>query len=195
MKQFKIIYNRLRCVGSEKCLVSSYFSMDKEDNRANLNEDRNIREITATLNSKDEEDVINAGTCCPANAIGVFEINKNGLKELVSTEVKNDDGVSVVYAHYDDLKEFKMDKNGYFLIRTIPKTKEIEIGFCRKINVVEIIIRGKKPLEIYQTALKLKLISRMDHAAYLGRELQKAYDSLLFNTKYIQDDELKTNED
>ena len=42
MKQFKIIYNRLRCVGSEKCLVSSYFSMDKEDNRANLNEDRNI---------------------------------------------------------------------------------------------------------------------------------------------------------
>ena len=34
---------------------------------------------------------------------------------------------------------------------------------------------------------------RMDHAAYLGRELQKAYIALKNNLEYVQDDELDFN--
>jgi dihydropteroate synthase len=64
------------------------------------------------------------------------------------------------------------------------------VGFCGKRNTVEVKITGKKPLDIYQTILREKIIDRPDHAAYLGRELQKAYTALQLKKEYVQDDEL-----
>jgi tetrahydromethanopterin S-methyltransferase subunit A len=95
-----------------------------------------------------------------------------------------------IHALYDDKKEFVLDSTGYFLIRIIPETKIIEVGFCQSGNVVEIIITGKNPTEIYQTILREKIIDRLDHAAYLGRELQKAATALELGIAYVQDSEL-----
>lgn len=97
----------------------------------------------------------------------------------------------VIIAKYDDLKEFSMDPNGYFLIRILPETKEIEVGFCKSAHKIEVIVRGKKPIDIYHNIAKLNLISKMEHASYLGRELQKAYIALQKGIKYVQDDELE----
>ena len=44
-----------------------------------------------------------------------------------------------------------------------------------------------KELGILLTEKNNKLISKFDHALYLGRELQKAEECLLNNHKYIQD--------
>lgn len=93
------------------------------------------------------------------------------------------------------MKEFVLDPQGYFLIRIDKEKKLIEIAHCGKRNTVEVIVRGKKPIEIYQTAIKQGLITRMDHAAYLGRELQKAYIALQLGLEYIQDDELVFKEE
>ncbi len=95
-----------------------------------------------------------------------------------------------VDASYDESKEFALDPKGYFLIRVNNETKKIEVGFCERGNVIEIKISGNTPLEIYQTAIKHGLITRLDHAAYLGCELQKAYIALKKNIGYVQDDEL-----
>ena len=190
----KIVFNKRKCVGAKKCLVSSLFSFDESQNQALLKNNPNSVEISIKLDDDELKNVVRAGEEGPVNAIGVLKETENGYKEIVSTNIKSNAGDTIIYAYYDDLNEFVMDPNGYFLIRTIPETKEIEIGHCEKVNEVNIVIRGKKPREIYQVALTRGLISRMDHAAYLGRELQKAYNSLHFGLKYVQDEELKNGQ-
>ncbi|MFA6888324.1 MAG: DUF4346 domain-containing protein [Candidatus Woesearchaeota archaeon] len=102
----------------------------------------------------------------------------------ISQNVKN------INASYDDKKEFILDPVGYFLIRIIPEKKLIEVGFCKHQNIIEIKITGKNPTEIYQTILREKIINRLDHAAYLGRELQKAAIALELKIPYTQDSDL-----
>ena len=96
-----------------------------------------------------------------------------------------------ILAEYDDLKEFVIDKTGYFLIRLDKENKNIEVGFCKENNKICLKVMGKKPIEIYQQIInKEKLDIRKDHCAYLGRELQKAYFALHNDLEYVQDDEL-----
>lgn len=99
--------------------------------------------------------------------------------------------IKEVVAGYDDIKEFVIDDKGYFLIRLDRKNKNIEVAFCAEKNKISLKVSGKKPIDIYQTIInKEKLPIRNDHAAYLGRELQKAYTALRYNLVYVQDDEL-----
>jgi dihydropteroate synthase-like protein len=53
----------------------------------------------------------------------------------------------------------------------------------------EISIAGVTAEEVLDTIIRLGLISRNDHAAYLGRELMKAELALKFRRSYSQDDE------
>ncbi len=50
-------------------------------------------------------------------------------------------------------------------------------------------ITGATAKEMLDTIIELGLVSRLDHAAYLGRELMKAELALKFNRSYSQDDE------
>lgn len=83
------------------------------------------------------------------------------------------------------------DPRGYFLIRVNKKKGLIEVGFCEHGNVVNLIIEGKKPEEIYHTIFREGLITKFEHAAYLGKELEKAYIALKTGAKYVQDSELE----
>ncbi len=47
---------------------------------------------------------------------------------------------------------------------------------------------GRKAREVMDTLLELELVTRLDHASYLGRELEKAEIALKFNRSYAQDD-------
>jgi len=49
-------------------------------------------------------------------------------------------------------------------------------------------ITGQTSKEIIDTIIRLGLVSGLDHAAYLGRELMKAELALKFNRSYSQDD-------
>lgn len=46
---------------------------------------------------------------------------------------------------------------------------------------------GKDPDKLILEIMHSQLLSRMDHAAYLGQEIQKAYYALKNNKKYVQD--------
>ena len=86
-----------------------------------------------------------------------------------------------------------MDPNGYFLIRIDYKNQKLEVAFCNSDNKMLKIVKGDHPLPIYYTIDRLKLISRIDHACYIGTELQKAFIAMKLNLKYVQDEELDFN--
>ena len=135
--------------------------------------------------------IIDAGIACPVNAIRVFDLDKN--KDIVGFKAE-DKGAKEIIAAYDDKKDFVIDGKNYFLIRLDRENKNIEVGFCKEKNKVALKVTGKKPVDIYQTMInKEKLPIRKDHAAYLGRELQKAYIALKNNLEYVQDEELDLN--
>ncbi len=54
----------------------------------------------------------------------------------------------------------------------------------------KVTIVGENAKEILDTVVRLGLISRLDHAGYLGRELKKAEIALKLGKSYVQDEEL-----
>jgi dihydropteroate synthase-like protein len=52
------------------------------------------------------------------------------------------------------------------------------------------IIKGKTADAIYAKIFKLGLVSKLDHAAYIGSELEKAQIALQTGKDYVQDSEL-----
>jgi tetrahydromethanopterin S-methyltransferase subunit A len=49
------------------------------------------------------------------------------------------------------------------------------------------VIEGATPAALYATAIERGLLTRLDHAAYLGRELGRAEQSLRTAEHYVQD--------
>ena len=82
-------------------------------------------------------------------------------------------------------QKWVQDPQGYFLIRV--KDGLIEVGHCTNNHKLVEIVRGKTPEEIVYKIIDLGLISIMDHAAYLGKELEKAALSIKLGFEYVQD--------
>ncbi len=91
-----------------------------------------------------------------------------------------------IEAYYDETDSWHEDKKGYFLIRTNPEKKELEAAFVTKDHVIRKVVHGKRAIDVYYTICKNKLITRMDHAAYLGKELYKAEMAMRYGQKYRQ---------
>ncbi|MDP3065801.1 MAG: dihydropteroate synthase-like protein [Methanobacteriaceae archaeon] len=79
---------------------------------------------------------------------------------------------------------FKQDPFGSFKI-TVSKGTIRAVHYQK--NQPQIIITGQEAKEIYDEVINRKLISRLEHAAYLGSELQKAEEALILGKNYIQD--------
>lgn len=92
---------------------------------------------------------------------------------------------------YDDMKDWVYDPKGYFLIRINTKKKRIEAGYCKQKNKILKVVYGKRASDVYFTIIQKGLVSRLDHASYLGKELAKAEFALKNKLNYVQDEELK----
>lgn len=77
--------------------------------------------------------------------------------------------------------EFVRDPKGDFRIWVDDKI------YCKHEKVT---IVGENAKEIIDTVIRLGLVSRLDHAGYLGRELKKAEMALKLGKSYVQDEEL-----
>jgi tetrahydromethanopterin S-methyltransferase subunit A len=93
--------------------------------------------------------------------------------------------------YYHEIEDWSMDNSGYFLIRVDLERGLLEAAHCKKLGIIDKIFEGKKPQDIYYEIHKEGLISRIDHAAYLGKELCKAHIALKQGIKYVQDSELE----
>jgi dihydropteroate synthase len=49
------------------------------------------------------------------------------------------------------------------------------------------VIYGKCARDFYEEILRRDMISRLEHAAYMGMELQKAETALKLDKQYVQD--------
>ena len=110
------------------------------------------------------------------------------------------------------LRDIKLDPSGYFIIKINHINKKIVVEHylnnidekgialdpitnkpiqCDKQNKRQYnkIFEGNtaKEIGILITEKNNNLISKLDHALYLGRELQKAEECLFTNDEYIQD--------
>lgn len=88
-------------------------------------------------------------------------------------------------------QNWEMDPNGYFLIRVNSYENNIEVGYCKSSNNPDVMVFGETPESIMYKIIDEGLLTRLDHAAYLGKELMKAYFALKNDLKYVQDAELE----
>jgi len=84
---------------------------------------------------------------------------------------------------------WKEDPKGFFTIKPFPEEGIIKVRYYKNHKLVLLIV-GKTPEELYHKIMLMGLISRLEHAAYLGKELEKAYLALKYNIEYAQDDNL-----
>ncbi len=98
----------------------------------------------------------------------------------------------------EENEKMEFDEKGFFVITVkdeiivehylnVQKEGKLEIE-TGKLNKI---ITGKSAKAICDTIVREGLVSRLDHAAYLGRELQKAEIALKNDLEYEQCDPLK----
>jgi len=95
-------------------------------------------------------------------------------------------------------KRLEFDKAGFFII-LLDRDKgkiilehylNVEKGKMLATGKLNKIIEGSDAEEICHTVINQGLVSRLEHAAYLGRELQKAEIALKNKLPYEQEEEL-----
>lgn len=85
--------------------------------------------------------------------------------------------------------KFVRDSKGSFKINVDYDNNKIRAVHFKK-NKPDVVIVGKNAQEIYEEIIKKELVTRMEHAAYLGSELKKAEIAMITGKNYIQDFDL-----
>jgi tetrahydromethanopterin S-methyltransferase subunit A len=79
------------------------------------------------------------------------------------------------------------DPAGYFVVYADRANRGLSLEHYRNDGVLDAVITGAAAAELYIPAIDRGLVSRLDHAAYLGRELARAEEALHTGTPYVQD--------
>ena len=97
--------------------------------------------------------------------------------------------------YYDEIKDYVPDEN-FVLINLKRDESLIELAVVDsdikrdekgdEYYVITHVLTGKKPQDIYFYLAENNLLKRNDHFAYVGKELQKAYDALIKGSEYTQ---------
>lgn len=86
------------------------------------------------------------------------------------------------------------DPKGYFTVRPFQSRKKVFVRYYDSKGVLRHTFSGSNTSQMIQSILERKLVSRLDHAAYLGKEVEKAVIALKNNLSYTQDDELEVKD-
>jgi tetrahydromethanopterin S-methyltransferase subunit A len=96
----------------------------------------------------------------------------------------------VVEARAQERREWVHDPEGFFVVLLDRGAGVIVCEHYTKDGVHDETIRGPHAADVANTAVRRGLLSRLDHAAYLGRELAKAESALALSLPYTQDEAL-----
>ena len=99
----------------------------------------------------------------------------------------------------NNMTEFEFDNKGFFVILVDHEKKKIVVehyNYVKDKNLIKTgkineVVEGTNAEELCKKIIKKGLLSRLDHASYLGKELQKAEQALKHELEYTQDEELK----
>jgi tetrahydromethanopterin S-methyltransferase subunit A len=85
-------------------------------------------------------------------------------------------------------RRLTLDKAGYFVVIVMHgRERPLVVEHYSNDGVLRNVIEGADSASICATIVEMKLVSQLDHAAYLGRELAKAELSLTTPMRYVQD--------
>jgi tetrahydromethanopterin S-methyltransferase subunit A len=79
------------------------------------------------------------------------------------------------------------DHMGYVVIFPDRRRGRLVLEHYTNKGVLDRVFEGTSSTALYATVIEAELISRLDHAAYLGRELARAEQALLTQSEYVQD--------
>ena len=94
---------------------------------------------------------------------------------------------------YDDYKDIKMDDGCYTLIRIYWDTHDIGVAVCDYQHTILKEFRGRRAQDIYTSIFNYaeehhkNWFKKLEHAAYLGKELKKAEMCLAIGVEYMQE--------
>ncbi len=113
------------------------------------------------------------------------------LKEKLWTEhtISLNPGIKVVEGFGETV--YRPDKTGWFRVQ-LDRNRSLIQAIFYKTGEKEpsVVIEGEDSRVVYQTIIRRKLITKLDHAAYLGKELEKAAIALKLGRSYTQEDPL-----
>lgn len=125
--------------------------------------------------------------------VGVAELDT--ISAALRDCVERDPGPAAAFAPSGTLEpiigsvpeRMTSDPKGYFVVYVDRARKLLSLEHYRNNGVLTTIIEGRTAAEAYLPAVERALVSRLDHAAYLGRELARAEHALSSGENYIQD--------
>ncbi|VAX29441.1 hypothetical protein MNBD_IGNAVI01-167 [hydrothermal vent metagenome] len=80
-----------------------------------------------------------------------------------------------------------LDKKGFFVIITRKDENKIYVEYYANDGTLLETVEGNDAASIYYTIIEKGFVSKLDHAAYLGKELTKAEYFLKYDIPFIQD--------
>ncbi len=128
------------------------------------------------------------------NQIG--EVDVALLQGLIASMASNKPGpfagalketISVPIEKAEAPGKLLLDPAGYFVVTPDRTHQQLVLEHYSNKGVLSRIFSAGTAAALYTHIIKLGLISRLDHAAYLGRELARAEHALLSGENYIQD--------
>jgi tetrahydromethanopterin S-methyltransferase subunit A len=96
-------------------------------------------------------------------------------------------GTSIPMMQATEPGRLTLDPAGYFVIYPDTRKHCIAVEHYTTTGLLDCVIEGNAAGALYTTIIARHLLTRLDHAAYLGRELARAEQALLTGTVYIQD--------
>ena len=84
-------------------------------------------------------------------------------------------------------KRLTLDKAGYFVVYPEMRSRRLVVEHYTNQGVLNCVLEGASTGAIYCEVIERQLVTRLDHAAYLGRELARAEQSILTGAPFVQD--------
>jgi len=129
---------------------------------------------------------------CPVYAIDIIDVETQAsILDIAPTAEREKETARVIQSSYDSEKEWVMDPTGFVTIKPFPDQDLIKVRCYTPKHELLYVVQGHHAEEIYNTMVRLKVVTSLTHAAYLGSELQKAEIAIRFRLEYVQDDPLQ----
>lgn len=119
-----------------------------------------------------------------AEIVGSCLAQPKGALPMLPPKVRQ---AKVVEAELARNKDWVHDPEGFFVVLLDREAGLLTCEHYTQDGALNEVIRGTRANDIANTAIKRGLLSRLDHAAYLGRELAKAETALALGLSYTQD--------
>lgn len=129
--------------------------------------------LVARIGVQDEATILREVAACAAEAPGPFG---GAPADRVITTI--------------DAREparLTQDPSGYLVVYPDRRRARLVVEHYTNAGVLDAVVEGATPTALYATLIDLGFLSRLDHAAYLGRELARAERSLGTGEPYVQD--------